>query len=50
MHCDVRVSEEHMAPVKMAELPEVTHGASCVRPNMEVDLREVNQTKQLTHG
>ena len=36
-------SDEHMVPVKMAELPEVTSGTSCGRPKVEVDLVEVNQ-------
>ena len=32
-----------MLPVKMAELPEVTNGASCGRPKVDVNLAEVNQ-------
>ena len=30
--------DEHMLPVKMAELPEVTDGASCGRPKVDVNL------------
>ena len=30
--------DEHMLPVKMAELPEVTNGASCGRPKVDVNL------------
>ena len=37
--------DEHMLPVKMAELPEITNGASCGRPKVDVNLAdsEVNQ-------
>ena len=30
--------DEHMLPVKMAELPEGTNGASCGRPKVDVNL------------
>ena len=33
-----------MAPVKMAELPAVTSGASFCSPNVKAYLTEVNQT------
>ena len=34
--------DEHTLPVKIAELSEVTNGASCGRPKVDVDLAEVD--------